>query len=103
MDLKGQVKYSLGRDIYLSVCDYNGKPKIAIAKYNVFQSKYDTEPRLIPTTTGISLDLAQFEELVKHGPGIVKTAQNLQMECNQDIVKQRLSKPVSIQRDPDQI
>ena len=89
--------------ILISVCDYNGKPDITIVKCNVFQSKYGSKNRLNPTTTGIRLEVAQFEELVKHGPGIIKTAQNLQMECNQDIVKQRLSKPVSIQRDPDQI
>ena len=68
---KGETKFSLGRDLYLTVNMWNGQPKIHIRKFKTLRSLVTPgKVNVIPTRFGVCLERKQFEEIIKNSPAI---------------------------------
>ena len=68
---KGETKFPLGGDLFLTVNLWKGQPKIHIRKFKALRSLITPgKVTVIPTRFGVCLDKRQFEQVLKNMPAI---------------------------------
>ena len=89
-NVKGETKFPLGKDLFLSVAVWRGRLSIHIRKYKAVKSFTDPDQCIVvPTRYGICMDQPQLETLIRCMPSLLSEIRNLttlgpEGKCDED-------------------
>lgn len=74
---KGETKFCLGRNIYVTIKTHNKLPTISILEYINLRTNTGTNV-LVPSRSGVTLTPKQFKQLIMNIPLMTSTIESLQ-------------------------